>query len=151
MLPSPATLPLTWLVGLFSLALLGGGAYLVGAWVAGVVVGTAYLVAGVLMLAWTLLGRGVVLGLFRRPGTDEPTRARGGERRRLRRPAGYDLHVESYGPAGAPPLVFTHGWGTNSTEWYYAKRRLAERYRVIVWDLPGLGESTASLVTSRRS
>ena len=31
--------------------------------------------------------------------------------------------------------------GTNSTEWYYAKRHLSDRFRLILWDLPGLGES----------
>ncbi|HEX8202932.1 MAG TPA: alpha/beta hydrolase, partial [Isosphaeraceae bacterium] len=38
-------------------------------------------------------------------------------------------------------LVLTHGWGANSTEWYYVKRELAGRFRLIVWDLPGLGLS----------
>jgi pimeloyl-ACP methyl ester carboxylesterase len=41
----------------------------------------------------------------------------------------------------APQLVLTHGWGTNSTEWYYMKRHLAGQFRLIVWDLPGLGET----------
>lgn len=38
-------------------------------------------------------------------------------------------------------LRLTHGWGTNSTEWFYTKEALARRFRLIVWDLPGLGES----------
>jgi pimeloyl-ACP methyl ester carboxylesterase len=29
----------------------------------------------------------------------------------------------------------------NSTEWYYLKQQLADHFRVIVWDLPGLGLS----------
>jgi pimeloyl-ACP methyl ester carboxylesterase len=49
--------------------------------------------------------------------------------------------VESYGPADGPPLVFTHGWGADSTEWYYARKQLADTFHVIVWDLPGLGRS----------
>jgi pimeloyl-ACP methyl ester carboxylesterase len=32
--------------------------------------------------------------------------------------------------------------GASSTEWYYAKRHLSDRFRLILWDLPGLGEST---------
>jgi pimeloyl-ACP methyl ester carboxylesterase len=35
----------------------------------------------------------------------------------------------------------THGWGANSTAWYYAKRDLAGSYRLALWDLPGLGLS----------
>jgi pimeloyl-ACP methyl ester carboxylesterase len=52
------------------------------------------------------------------------------------------LQVESYGPDDAPPIILTHGWGLNSTEWYYQKRHWADRFRLIVWDLPGLGLST---------
>ena len=35
----------------------------------------------------------------------------------------------------------THGWGCNSTEWFYPKKSLAGRFRLIVWDEPGLGLS----------
>jgi pimeloyl-ACP methyl ester carboxylesterase len=34
-----------------------------------------------------------------------------------------------------------HGNGTNSTEWYYAKRHLADRFRLVLCDLPGVGKS----------
>ncbi|HYW21092.1 MAG TPA: alpha/beta hydrolase, partial [Nodularia sp. (in: cyanobacteria)] len=40
------------------------------------------------------------------------------------------------------PIILSHGWGPNSTIWYYAKRQLSDRFRVIVWDLPGLGKSS---------
>ena len=40
-----------------------------------------------------------------------------------------------------PAVVLTHGWGATSTEWYYPKKHLADRFRLIVWDLPGLGLS----------
>ena len=39
-------------------------------------------------------------------------------------------------------FVFTHGWGANADEWYYQKQHLAGRFRLIVWDLAGLGYST---------
>jgi len=35
-------------------------------------------------------------------------------------------------------------WGLNSTEWDYLKKELSEEFRLIVWDLPGLGRSTPS-------
>jgi pimeloyl-ACP methyl ester carboxylesterase len=50
--------------------------------------------------------------------------------------------VECYGREDAPPIVLTHGWGANSTEWDYLKKELAGDFRLIVWDLPGLGRST---------
>ena len=61
---------------------------------------------------------------------------------RIRRPDGSELRVETYGPEDAPPLVLTHGWGANADEWYYQKQHLAGRFRLIVWDLAGLGYST---------
>ncbi len=59
----------------------------------------------------------------------------------ITRPDGSVLRVECYGPVDAPPIVFTHGWGANSTEWFYQKRHLAKHFRLIVWDEPGLGLS----------
>ena len=39
-------------------------------------------------------------------------------------------------------MVLTHGWGCDSAMWYYAKRHWADRYRLVVWDLPGHGLSS---------
>src|ERR1700721_750146 len=61
---------------------------------------------------------------------------------RLDRPDGSQLRGECYGREGAPPIILTHGWGANSTEWDYLKKELADGFRLIVWDLPGLGRST---------
>ena len=60
----------------------------------------------------------------------------------LGRPDGSQLRVECYGRVDAPPIILTHGWGANSTEWDYLKKELSDRFRLIVWDLPGLGWST---------
>src|SRR5580700_8925671 len=60
----------------------------------------------------------------------------------LGRPDGSQLRVECYGREDAPPIILTHGWGANSTEWDYLKKELANDFRLIVWDLPGLGRST---------
>lgn len=54
---------------------------------------------------------------------------------------GAHLYVESHGPADAPCLVFTHGWGLDSTIWAYAKRALSKEFRLVFWDLPGMGKS----------
>ena len=140
MLPSPVTLPLGFLIGLISLAIFGGGVYLIAAWLLGVITGTIYLAAGVTMVLWTVVGRWLVL-LTPQAGDDEPTSDRAPEARRITRSDGRELHVEVYGPENGRPLLLTHGWGTNSTEWYYLKTRLGRRFRLIAWDLPGLGES----------
>jgi len=76
------------------------------------------------------------------PEADEdPHSDRSGEVHTITRADGSLLRVECYGPIDGPPIVFTHGWGANSTEWFYQKRHLADRYRLIVWDEPGLGLS----------
>src|SRR4051812_5118215 len=109
MLFSPPVLPFSLLLGVLSLALVGGGFYLVWAWFAGAVVGTAYLAAGIALLAVSFLGRPLAL-MFRRPGHDEPRMTRDGSSfQRIPRSDGSELHVELYGPEDAPPLVLTHG------------------------------------------
>jgi pimeloyl-ACP methyl ester carboxylesterase len=71
----------------------------------------------------------------------DPTDERTGKAHSLARPDGSILHIECYGPPDAPPIIWTHGWGASSTEWFYQKRYLADRFRLIVWDEPGLGLS----------
>ena len=103
---------------------------------------TAFLVGGVGLLGWSVAGGWLFRpGLFRRRSADAPHSARTGEVRTLRRPDGTALHVELYGPPDGPPIVVTHGWGADSEEWYYAKKELGDRFRLITWDLPGLGKS----------
>jgi len=58
---------------------------------------------------------------------------------------GADLYVETAGPAGAPVLILTHGWGLDSTIWAYAKRDLSHDFRLVLWDLPSMGKSKAPL------
>ena len=91
------------------------------------------------LFAWSFLGRFVVL-LFMPAGPDEPREARG-PARSVTAPDGSVLHVESFGPEGAPTLVLTHGWGLNATAWWYTRKALESRFRLVVWDLPGLGRS----------
>jgi pimeloyl-ACP methyl ester carboxylesterase len=137
---APFPLLFTWLAALVSLAVLGGGLYLLWAWYVGVLVGTVYLAAGLALTLWTVLGRWVVLA-FHRPGADEPHTLRPESEVRLSRPDGTSLYVERYGPPDAPAIVLTHGAGANRTSWYYAIRALSQRFQVLVWDMPGLGHS----------
>jgi pimeloyl-ACP methyl ester carboxylesterase len=98
------------------------------------------LLIGVCLLLFTFAGRSMLhLGY---PSGDDPRAVQSGDVRYIDRPDGTKLRVEIFGPPDGPTIIFTHGWGTSNTEWYYAKRDLREHFRLIFWDLPGLGEST---------
>ena len=141
MLLMPLDFLLRWLVGLLALAFLGGGIYILYEWYMGALLDRAWLMASWAMTLWSCFGF-LPLSLLRRRGRDEPKMQRSKETQRLQRPDGSEIQVEFYGSPGAPPLILTHGWGPNSTVWYYAKKQLANHFRVVVWDLPGLGKST---------
>lgn len=144
------------LFGLISLAVLAAGCWLVWSWWHGHVFvdldGVQRRVRnedwrlwlGLGLLAWSAVGRFLVTPLITH-GDVLPTRPErgGGEIHTLPAAGGGSLYVELLGRPDAPPIVLTHGWGLDATIWYYAKRQLAERFRVIVWDLPGLGKSKA--------
>jgi pimeloyl-ACP methyl ester carboxylesterase len=135
-----AVLPM-WILGILSLALLFGGGYIVYEWWQGAIVSAVALAAGIAMLALTLLGRLVVLALHR-GGHDDPSWAHNAETQRLERPDGTVLHVEMTGPRDGLPIVLVHGWGVDNRAFYYTKRALSPRHRVIAWDLRGLGKSS---------
>jgi pimeloyl-ACP methyl ester carboxylesterase len=136
----PFAILLTWLIGVLTLAVLGGGVYLLWAWYVGALGGTGYLVAGAAMTLWSVLGRWLVLQFHSR-GFDEPHTLRADSEVRLPTRDGTTLYVERYGPPNAPAIVLTHGAGANRTSWYYVIQALRERYQVLVWDMPGLGHS----------
>lgn len=54
------------------------------------------------------------------------------------------------GPVDAPPVILVHGWSLDSTIWFYAKRDLARRFRVIVWRHRGLGDSRVDSTSAVR-
>lgn len=56
------------------------------------------------------------------------------------------LHVESYG--AGPPVVLVHGWGLHGGIFAPLIAPLAQRYRVLVPDLPGFGFSRGEPVPS---
>jgi pimeloyl-ACP methyl ester carboxylesterase len=137
-----------------SLAILGAAVYLLWSWHAGYWVLDAYgvghqrhepwrLWTALALLAWSMLGRPIVTPLLAKADTS-PTRPERGDHQMITSPTGSTLYVEVHGPADAPPVILTHGWGLDSTIWYYLRRRLSQHYRVIVWDLPGLGRSRAA-------
>jgi pimeloyl-ACP methyl ester carboxylesterase len=141
-------------LSLVSLAILGAGGYLLWSWHQGYWVvdslgqphhvrETWRLWTGLALLAWSFLGRFIVTPLLARPDTD-PTRIERATGQTLVSPTGSRLHVEVHGPDDAPAVILTHGWGLDGTIWFYLRRELSKRFRVIVWDLPGLGRSRAA-------
>lgn len=140
----PLGILIGFLINLFSLLLFGFGLYFVIGWFLGVVTLIALLWIGIGMLVLSAVGRYIVLLLLARPGQDEPKFTRSTETQRIKRPDGTELHVEFYGPPDAQPLVLTHGIATNSTDWYYSKKQLGDRFRLILWDVTGLGKSSRS-------
>ncbi|CAN5488344.1 hypothetical protein BH10PSE3_BH10PSE3_04200 [soil metagenome] len=137
-----------------SLAILCAAGYLLWSWHEGYWLLDAYgvghqrhetwrLWTALALLAWSLLGRFVMAPLLAKPDTD-PTKPERGDHQMITSPTGSTLYVEIHGPVDAPPVILTHGWGLDSTIWYYLRRCLSQRFRVIVWDLPGLGRSRAA-------
>jgi hypothetical protein len=131
---------LALLAGLASVALLLGALYFVWGWYTGELVAAAWLAAAGAALLWSVLGRHIVL-LLHRTGTDDPQRHGPGEY--LSGVRGCTLHVETEGPAAAPVLVLTHGWGFDASAWYRIRRQLRADFRLLLWDLPGLGGSSS--------
>jgi pimeloyl-ACP methyl ester carboxylesterase len=110
---------------------------------------TALLAGAVALVMLTLFGKGLVKAALRlsfggkTPVEHDPRESpRAAAQERLTRPDGSELHVEFYGPAEGPPLVLCHGWGLDGAEWNYMKKSLSDRFRLIVWDEPGLGRSS---------
>lgn len=54
---------------------------------------------------------------------------------------GTRLFASVYGPSGAPTVVLVHGLGLSSTSWRPVIERLADRHRVVAYDLRGHGRS----------
>lgn len=137
-----------------SLAVLGAAAYLGWTWYEGNLVlrGDGVLIrvrddwrlwVSIALFGWSALGRFITTPLLATRDKD-PTRPQRSGGRVIEGADGAKLYVEIHGPESAPCIVLTHGWGLDSTVWYYARRDLAKQYRVVSWDLPGMGRSHPS-------
>lgn len=58
-------------------------------------------------------------------------------------PGGVTLEWEEFGPANAPAILLCHGWSLTHDTWYYQKKVLSQKYRVIAWDLRGTDRSSS--------
>jgi pimeloyl-ACP methyl ester carboxylesterase len=129
------------LAGLASMALFASGIYIIWARYAGeAVAGASLLWAGAVLL-WSAFGRFAVLALYPK-GDDEPHVIRGEPGRKIQAPDGSILHIETDGLPDRPIVILTHGWALNNSAWYYVRKHLSPHFRLVMWDLPGLGRST---------
>ncbi|HEY8607701.1 MAG TPA: alpha/beta hydrolase [Noviherbaspirillum sp.] len=140
MFAMPLPFLLAVMAGLASLALLAGGVAILVLWVQGGLAGASWLLAGAAMLLWALFGRLLVLAVYP-SGDAAPPVMRRAAGKKIQAPDGSILHVESEGPADAPVIVLTHDWGLDSSAWQDVRATLSQRYRLLSWDLPGLGRS----------
>jgi pimeloyl-ACP methyl ester carboxylesterase len=101
----------------------------------------APLLIGICLLLFTFAGRHLAQYAFPQ-GQDEPEAFPAGTAGNIQGAGGANLRVESFGDPSGPTLVFTHGWGVDSSEWFYARKALSSRFHLILWDLPGLGGSS---------
>lgn len=90
---------------------------------------------------FSIFGRLIIAPLLARPDTGEPSLEDRANGTQIAGPNGSSLYVEALGNSSKPTLILTHGWAMDSTIWHYAKIALGKRFRVVVWDLPGLGQS----------
>ncbi len=102
------------------------------------------LYGAIALLALVLFGRFLIRMLVskRRKGEDEPAMFETGRSETIRRPDGSRIHIEHFGRAGAPAIVFIHGWNANSRNWYYQRKAFLDDHHLIFMDLAGLGRST---------
>jgi len=59
---------------------------------------------------------------------------------------GTGIHQEAHGQGAA--ILLTHGFGATSRMWDEQIEEFTDRYRLILWDLPGHGESAAPKKTT---
>jgi pimeloyl-ACP methyl ester carboxylesterase len=55
--------------------------------------------------------------------------------------AGVSIHYEAHGPAEAPPILLSHGYGATMRMWDGQVAAFADRYRLVLWDMRGHGQS----------
>lgn len=59
--------------------------------------------------------------------------------------AGGDLVIQEWGPEDAPVIICLHGWLDNLASFYPLANKLSSRFRLILVDLPGHGQSAPLL------
>jgi pimeloyl-ACP methyl ester carboxylesterase len=98
---------------------------------------------GLALAAWSLGGGGLVVRLLLGKSGGRPFKPQRGSGVVLPAANGDRIYIETHGIPTGPTIILTHGWGLDSTIWQYFKEDFAD-FRLVVWDLPGLGKSIAT-------
>ncbi len=150
----PLILFMRFLFSLLSLVLLAATAYLLWTWYQGDSFIDVYHVrhlvrhdwrlwTGIAGLVWSFGGGGLLIKPFLAKPDKAPSRSAHPAGEIIPGANGAMLYVEQEGAPDEPVIILTHGWGLDSTIWSVAKRDLAKTFRVVSWDLPGMGKSKA--------
>jgi pimeloyl-ACP methyl ester carboxylesterase len=101
------------------------------------------LVIAIVLFVFSVVGHRILPYLFSkiRKNEDAPVLERFPEQRTIKRPDGSIINVEYGGTPGKQPIVFIHGWNSNSMQWYYQKKYFAKDYYLVLMDHAGLGLS----------
>lgn len=137
----PLILIVRFLFSLASLGILALAGYLLWSWYVGELVQLAdgaiirereawLLWVALGLFALSFLGRPVILFLLAKRDSD-PTSPDRSDGSIIRGETGSSLYVEKLGDPASPPIILVHGWGMDSTIWFYAKRDLARDFRVL--------------------
>lgn len=137
----PLILVATLLAVIVSFVIAGVAVWIVASLLAGVVLAPITIALGVVLLALTFLGRPLAVWIFARPGNDPPHDDHAFFFDGVLGPDATPIHVERQGELRGMPVVLVHGWGAHSVIWYYQRRSLSRRSRVVSYDLRGLGRS----------
>ena len=54
---------------------------------------------------------------------------------------GVEIHYEIHGAKNAPPILLSHGYGATCRMWDGQVAALADRWRLVLWDMRGHGQS----------
>lgn len=143
-----------FLASLFSLIIIGIAGYLAWRWYDGALIRHAdgdivrvretwFLWLAIGLGLFSFFGKTLIVPILARADAGAPSTP-------VREPGeiidgahGSKIFVAAVG--NGPTIVLTHGWAMDSTVWRYAIKELSASFRVVVWDLPGLGRSEGAI------
>ena len=102
------------------------------------------LYGAIALLAFSAFGKHLIILLLSKVSRrdEAPKRMHTEKNNVLERPDGSKIYIEEYGNPSGQTIVFVHGWNATRSEWYYQRKYFEKQYRLIFFDLPGLGKST---------
>ena len=103
--------------------------------------GWPYLAAAISFFALSSGGALPFILLGKVSGSRRPARQAAAKLQTVERKDGSQLYVAILGRESGPTLVFTHGWSLDASSWSYITQVLGSRFRIVTWDLAGLGKS----------